>query len=263
MSHSMRSLIAVTVLLALIKCSQQQTNYCSASLCPNGGPHIACNGLTTLASSCGSGAQEVAMTSTLKALILDLHNQLRSKIATGKQNYTSKDFYPQASRMATVVWNDELASIAAANARRCVYGHDVCRNTVTYKAAGQNIAIKSYYGQTFSTNDLITGFVNAWYSEYSYANPTYIASYPKGYTGPAIGHFTQIVADRAAQVGCSLVTYNTAPWINQYFVCNYAITNIIGQPVYVSGTACSKCTTGCNTKYAGLCSEKEVINSNP
>ncbi|XP_053691269.1 venom allergen 3 homolog [Sabethes cyaneus] len=270
----MSSIISFTLVLALVKTtqqqatlcgssSQQQTDYCSPTLCAAGLTHIACNGLTTLASTCGAGANEVTLDSSLKTLILELHNQIRSKIATGNQNYTSNGYYPQASRMATVIWSDELASIAAANARRCVYGHDQCRNTAAFKAVGQNIAMKSYYGISFSTIDLIKAFVNAWYVEYAIANATIIASYPRGYTGPAIGHFTQIVADRVTQLGCSFVTFNTPPWINQYFVCNYSITNIVGQPVYVSGNYCSRCTTGYNTRYPGLCNQNEVINSNP
>ncbi|XP_058452432.1 venom allergen 3 homolog [Malaya genurostris] len=256
----MKFFVAV-VLLALVK-SSLQVDYCKSSLCPAGVTHIACNGLTTLSSSCGTGAQEVVLDSTKQALILDLHNQLRSKIATGKQNY-STTFYPEAARMGTMVWSSELASIAAANARKCVFGHDSCRNTATLKAVGQNIASKSYYGMTISDNDLLTGFVGAWYSEVTYANKDIIGSYPSNYQGPAIGHFTQIVSDRATQIGCSLVSYIKSPWINKYFVCNYAITNIVGQPVYQAGKKCSKCTTGCNSKYDGLCSPSEVINSNP
>ncbi|XP_058449993.1 antigen 5 like allergen Cul n 1-like [Malaya genurostris] len=256
----MKFIVAV-VLLALTK-SSQQVDYCSSSLCKTGTTHIACNGLTTLSSTCGTGAQEVVLNSTKQELILDLHNQLRSKIATGKQNY-STTFYPQAARMGTMVWSSELANIAAANARRCVYGHDKCRNTATLKTVGQNIARQYYYGMNFTDTDLIKGFVNAWYAEAANGNKDIIASYPDNYTGPVVGHFTQVVADRATQIGCSLVSYITSPWTNQLFVCNYAITNIIGQPVYQTGTKCSKCTTGCNAKYDGLCSLKEVINSNP
>ncbi|XP_058823371.1 venom allergen 3 homolog [Topomyia yanbarensis] len=175
----MQFLVAV-VILALVK-SSQQVDYCSASLCPDGGPHIACKGLTALATSCGAGAQEVVLDSSKQALILDLHNQLRTKTGTGKQNYTATKFYPQAARMATMVWNSELASIAAANARRCVFSHDACRNTATLPAVGQNIAIKSYYGKTYSDTDLIKGFIDAWFSEAAYANPDLVANYPEEY----------------------------------------------------------------------------------
>ncbi|XP_055549624.1 venom allergen 3 homolog [Wyeomyia smithii] len=258
----MKILVAVS-LLVLAKFSHQQTDFCSSTLCSAGTTHIACNGLTGLSPSCGPDAVELNLDSTLQALILDLHNDYRSTIATGNQNYASNSYYPQAQRMATMVWSNELAAVAAANARRCVFGHDQCRNTDDFRVAGQNIASKSYYGMTISVNELIKGFVDAWYSEYVYANPSYIASYPQDYTGPAIGHFTQVVADRATHIGCSMVTYHESPWINQLFVCNYAITNIIGQPVYQIGNYCSMCTTGCNPHYPGLCNIGEAINPNP
>ncbi|XP_058823370.1 venom allergen 3 homolog [Topomyia yanbarensis] len=258
-------MLPVTVVILFLVKSSQQVDYCSPSLCPTGIAHIACKGLLTLASSCGAGSQELVLDPDEQALIVDLHNMLRSKVATGQQEYTAGRYYSQAARMGTMVWSAELANIAAANARRCVYGHDRCRNTATLKAVGQNIAMKSYYGMTFSDTDLINIFVNAWYAEAASANTTLIASYPNpfSYNGPVIGHFTQIVSDRTTQIGCSLVSYITSPWIRKYFVCNYSLTNIVGQAAYQAGIACSKCTSGCSSKYPGLCNETEAINSNP
>ncbi|KAL1377635.1 hypothetical protein pipiens_016126 [Culex pipiens pipiens] len=256
-------LLTIVSALVCVGLSTQQTNYCSPSLCSNGGPHIACNGLTKLSASCGSGSQEFSLTAANQALILDLHNKLRSTIASGKQSYKTNAFYPQASRMATLQWDQELANIAAANARRCVYGHDRCRNTVKFPYAGQNIAMKWYYGMTFGVNQLITGFVNDWYSEFKDANPSVIAKYPSSWTGPQIGHFTQIVSDRTTRVGCAMVRFREGQYTKDYIVCNYALTNIINQPVYVAGTACSKCTTGCNSKYPGLCNQNENIVAKP
>uniref|UniRef100_A0A1Q3FN10 Venom allergen-1 n=1 Tax=Culex tarsalis TaxID=7177 RepID=A0A1Q3FN10_CULTA len=256
-------LLVLALTLSIVGLSTQQTNYCDPALCPRRGPHIACNGLTALASTCGAGSEETLMSSSVQALILDLHNKLRSSVATGQQTYATNAFYPQAARMATLQWDAELAAIAAANARRCVYGHDKCRNTVAFPFAGQNIAMSSYYGQTFTVNELVTGFVNDWFSEFKDANPSYTASYPSGYTGPAIGHFTQIISDRTNRIGCSLVKYDTDGWTNQLFVCNYALTNMVGQPVYVAGSACSKCTSGCNAAYPGLCNVSENVSPIP
>uniref|UniRef100_T1E2W5 Venom allergen-1 n=1 Tax=Psorophora albipes TaxID=869069 RepID=T1E2W5_9DIPT len=243
-------------------CSGQTTNYCDASLCTKG-THIACNGLTTLSSSCGAGAAESVLDASAQAQILDEHNKLRNTVAMGQQNYTATEFYKQAARMATLQWDSELASIAAANARRCVYGHDACRNTATMKFVGQNIAIQQYYGMTKTDSQLITEFVQAWFSEYQYANPGFIDSYPQGYTGPAIGHFTQVVSDRSSKVGCSLVSYEADGWTNKLFVCNYGLTNMVNQPVYVAGNTASQCTTGSNPSYSGLCSVNEVVANNP
>lgn len=82
--------------------SSQQTNYCDPKLCPSGEPHIACNGLNKLSTTCGPGAQEVNL-APFQDLILDLHNQLRNRVALGLQNYTRYAFFPQAVRMPTLV----------------------------------------------------------------------------------------------------------------------------------------------------------------
>ncbi|XP_039446428.1 antigen 5 like allergen Cul n 1-like [Culex pipiens pallens] len=252
----MKLLVLATFLAISVQLSVQQ-NYCDKALCPKKGPHIACNGLTTLAKACGASGREVPMDATNQALILDLHNKLRSTLASGKQTP-----YPAASKMPTVQWDKSLADIAAANARRCVYGHDACRNTVAFPSAGQNIASSGWSGMTFTDVQLITKFVNLWYDEYKVANPSYTAKYPSGYSGPDIGHFTQIASDRTDRIGCAMVTFKPTATSNKaIMVCNYGLTNVIGQPVYVSGTACSGCKTGCSKTYAGLCSTSEVVVS--
>ncbi|XP_021703967.1 venom allergen 5 [Aedes aegypti] len=258
----MKTIISFTLVALVAVCSGQTANYCDSSLCPPKTTHIACNGLKTIDTQvCGAGAFEVAMNSTNQELILHVHNQLRSKVATGQQANRAAAKFNQASRMGTLQWDAELASIAAANARRCVYGHDQCRNTAVYKMAGQNIAIKMYYGKTFTDNQLITGFINDWYNEAENATIAILAGYPKSYTGPAIGHFTQIVSDRTTKVGCAMVSFIRSPFTQKYFVCNYGFTNLQESPVYVSGTACSKCTSGCNSKYPGLCNVAENIKN--
>ncbi|XP_055550225.1 antigen 5 like allergen Cul n 1-like isoform X2 [Wyeomyia smithii] len=250
-------------LTAVVGFSRQDINYCSPQLCPNGITHVACNGSSLLASSCGAGSEEIIMDEAKIKLIVRLHNELRSKVATGKQIYAPGKTYPQASRMATLQWSPELATVAASNARRCVYGHDQCHNTEEFKYAGQNIAQLSFQGMTMSDSDLIDGFIYAWFSEYIHANPNIIARFPKHYSGPMIGHFTQMISDRATRIGCAVVSYNSGAWIRKYFVCNYSLANIIDQGVYEKGMACSRCRTGCNPKYPGLCNVHEPISSHP
>ncbi|EAT46091.1 AAEL002693-PA [Aedes aegypti] len=259
----MKSIISITITVLAIICEGQATNYCDPSLCARGTPHIACNGLSTLSRTCGAGSFEVALNRADQQLIVDLHNKLRSKVAMGQQKNSAGQRFQQACRMATLQWDPELAHIAATNARRCVYGHDRCRNTASMKFAGQNIAIKYYYGMTFTNEQLLTGFINSWFSEFKDATPQQIARYPANYRGPAIGHFTQIVSDRTSRIGCSMVSYNKNGFINKLFVCNYGVTNIINQPVYVAGNVCSGCITGCNRVFPGLCNTAERVSNNP
>lgn len=51
-------------------------------------------------------------------------------------------------------------------------------------------------------------------------------------------------------------------WKTSLISCDYSSGNIVNFLVYSGGKAASKCTTGINPKYPGLCSEKENVESN-
>lgn len=74
-----------------------------------------------------------------------------------------------------------------------------------------------------------------------------------------IGHYTQIVQQNAYQVGCGLIYWHTGEQTSM-FVCDYAITNMIDQPVYKIGKTASECTSGTNSNYLGLCAPNEPID---
>jgi hypothetical protein len=42
-------------------------------------------------------------------------------------------------------------------------------------------------------------------------------------------------------------------------ICNYSFTNIFGEAIYDVGPTGSKCTSGMNKNYDGLCSVNEEI----
>lgn len=67
----------------------------------------------------------VTLTSEVQQLIVDTHNQLRNKQATG----TVSANYKPAALMATMVWDQHLADLAELAARNCVFAHDACVNT--------------------------------------------------------------------------------------------------------------------------------------
>lgn len=85
--------------------------------------------------------------------------------------------------MATMQWDDELASIAALNVMQCKIAHDKCRNTDTFLYSGQNLALSSYSG-TPNYNNLFNVGLTMWYKEVNDTKMDYIDSYPRGYQGP-------------------------------------------------------------------------------
>lgn len=82
---------------------------------------------------------------------------------------------------------------------------------------------------------------------------------------PSIGHYTQVVQQNAYQVGCGLIVWYAEHHgkneQNSYFVCNYAVGNILGSPIYSSGATASGCTSGTDGNFIGLCAPDEPISS--
>ncbi|XP_067635242.1 venom allergen-1-like isoform X2 [Eurosta solidaginis] len=231
------------------------TNYCDPSLC--NGDHIACHNNEGFHSSCKK-PQDVQLTNNLKQLILDTHNKYRNKVAGGATALKP------ACRMATLQWDNELASLAALNVKQCKMAHDECHNTDAYKYSGQNLAWITYYN-TADIKYLTGKSVDLWYNEIKDTKMSHIKSYPANYIGPQIGHFTVMMADRNIRVGCAASTYavkgdNYRAFL---FACNYATTNMIGFPIYKD---CKKPATECkvdkNSKYPNLCAVSEKYDVN-
>lgn len=76
-----------------------------------------------------------------------------------------------------------------------------------------------------------------------------------------------MVNDKNVAVGCAVIGFsrdqNNLQMKYIHMTCNYAYTNMLNQPVYKSGASCSKCTTGCNASYGGLCNLNENIITLP
>lgn len=165
------------------------------------------------------------------------------------------------SAFSTKVWDAELASQALLNVNQCQMLHDQCRSTELFHYAGQNLAA------SWTSSSLITPLattlpksIQGWYSEVSGATASDIDSYPASPPN-TIGHFTQVVQDKATHVGCAAAYYkDTNGFYATLLACNYAITNMLGSPVYIKGAKASKCTTGANPTFDALCSIKEIVN---
>lgn len=81
-----------------------------------------------------------------------------------------------------------------------------------------------------------------------------------------IGHFCQIVRDVSDAIGCASTKYitevNGQIWKAVKTTCNHAqIVPFVGNSVYVAGLTASKCKTGTNSQYPGLCSENEIYEN--
>ncbi|XP_035794998.1 antigen 5 like allergen Cul n 1-like [Anopheles albimanus] len=237
--------------------------YCQPELCqrynehgvPVARRHVACAFNGSFSAQCPPGRMILRIDAQLSRYIVDLHNDARSRFALG----LVPSFAP-AIRMPTVHWDDELANLAEIHVRSCKFEHDECRSTARFLHAGQNLATGSFYLEQ-DIFGIVRNLTALWYAEYVDAVQEVLDSYTREYMA-TIGHFTQMISDRSTSVGCGIVLYpqklGDFVFKQVLYACNYAITNIVGQPVYRRGTvAASGCVTGPNPAYPGLCSGAE------
>lgn len=192
-----------------------------------------------------------------KELILELHNNMRSKVARGEETKGKPGPQPPAANMRELVWSDKLAQVAQAWANQCPNGHDkgkdrgVCGDSYP---VGQNIHY--YWGYAEEPNWKFG--VEQWYKEVKDV-PKTLASAFKVLGGPPIGHYTQVVFAETQEVGCGVVYYEIekdGTWFpaSKTYVCNYGTAgNVVGRPLYIEGLAASKCTNGVSPTYSDLC----------
>lgn len=146
-----------------------------------------------------------------------------------------------SSNMLKVVWNDEMAAIAQAWADKCQWEHGMLYDCAGNRI-GQNLFVEASAGGYPGMN--LTYVTDAWNNERNDWNWNTATCAP----GKLCGHWTQLAGARSYQVGCAFAqcpTMNVAGsvWKNAlYVVCDYTPPgNVIGEPIFLKGTACSNC----------------------
>ncbi|XP_002011748.4 antigen 5 like allergen Cul n 1 [Drosophila mojavensis] len=243
------TLLQLLWLGARLSCAQ---NYCNPALCPEGVRHVVCGNSGQFASGCQG---EFVSLDAYIPLILKEHNDRRNLVAGG-----GLSGFPSALHMATMSWDSTLAQVAAYNTLQCRMAHDECRNTNTYRYSGQNLSI--LYTLNIDTATFLRDRIAAWFDEYQYATSADVEVYvPRG--GPAIGHFTTMVNERNNRVGCAVARFTDANGLeNTLLACNYAVTNVLNNPIYRAGPPASECIRGRNPNYTNLCAESEEYSYN-
>lgn len=151
--------------------------------------------------------------------------------------------------------------MALQNVFQCEMQHDHCRKTRHYPYAGQNLAMRCRSPTYEPVDTAVEKSMKAWFDEYTILPQQYLYAYGRGpQPRGMVGHFTQMARDKAFAMGCAIVKSVSARMrgMSCYFIaCNYATTNMNGSPVYEVGRMGSKCRSGMNRNYPGLCSERE------
>ncbi|KAG5679857.1 hypothetical protein PVAND_009394 [Polypedilum vanderplanki] len=257
------------IIFALVVFARAQTDWCNIENC-SPGTHVQClYSNTTFGSACtGNNPVIQPMTPIVQEIILDRHNYYRNQVAGGSVVGYENVVLPPAVRMASMRWDNDLAHFALLNARQCIFAHDQCRRTNSFRWAGQNLAaLMTSYTETspnFDLSEFLMRMITNWFNEHAWTRVSDINTLTTIYNGnQAIGHFTALVNELQTHIGCAIIHYNDGTWRRHNLVCNYAFTNMLNFPVYRSGTAGSQCTTGRNPLFSNLCSVNENINPNP
>ncbi len=100
-------------------------------------------------------------------LILNLHNDLRNRVAAGEVLGYNDVLLPSASKMAKMQWDPLLTSLAELNTRTCEMKHD-CRSTREFIFAGQNIFKFTTTAPEINVTDVIQRSVRKWAEERQY-----------------------------------------------------------------------------------------------
>lgn len=183
--------------------------------------------------------------------ILNFHNKIRSIIASGGISHL-----PTAARMRTLQWDDELSFLADLNTKQCQMKHDSCHGTPRFLTPGQNLAMRSSTGSDINIDQSLEIMLNKWANEYK----NLVADDVKNLNNvQGIGHFTAIIKDKTTRLGCAMSKNIEGNWQTLLLACNYSLNNIIAQTVYDIGLPASKCLSGENKLFAGLCNVGEPI----
>nr|CAD7424873.1 unnamed protein product [Timema monikensis] len=254
--------VASVLLIATVTCKTDYCELCSIkkthTMCkyPKPGPGRGCDPYIM---------HNYPLTLVEKKKLVDIHNELRNKVAHGKVTEGDPGPQPSAKNMRLMSWDKELEIIATRWADQCQHyetdkPHDDCRDSERF-AVGQNIASVR---KTDASLPDSAELAESWFiDEVSNFNNEWVPSYLGEVKHDAkIGHYTQLVWADSYLVGCGRVVFeekdDNALVIR--LVCNYGPSgNIIRMPVYKVGSPCSECpddTTCKHNLYTGLCASK-------
>lgn len=183
------------------------------------------------------------MTDASRTKIRNLHNDIRTNVASGKLTNTPGT----AADINIVSYSKELEFAAQCWANVCSNTSDFCRITPRFGDVGQSIYI-TYIGSDFDPDDIFKLAMDSWMNEIEYITPNI---YNKYIPNERYEHFTQILWGKTKFLGCGRTLFDHLD--KAILVCNYAPAgNIEGQSVYTQGTPCTLCICPVTPVLCGL-----------
>jgi len=195
--------------------------------------------------ACG-GIQDRSLSEKEAQEVVDYHNRLRSRVASGQTNQ------PPASNMLQLQWDPELARVAQRLADQCKFNHDCpdCRKVERF-SVGQNI-YQSFNTRSGLKNDWISA-IDSWFNEIKMFPPTSVRKYQFSH---ATGHYSQMLWAKTSRIGCGVTAFRNGRFNSRLYVCNYGEGgNVLRQEVYKVGRGCGECPNSCSNDYPNLCTK--------
>ncbi|KAL3267376.1 hypothetical protein HHI36_011507 [Cryptolaemus montrouzieri] len=262
-------ILIVVTLLPLVNCIQNKYCQLSCDFVTENVSHTVCDREFEScgpSADCGPDFQVLHLDDNTRQYVLDLHNHLRNKVATGNE---TRNEQPSAANMMVMKYNKELENIAQCWANAC-HGspliHDHCRRTEEYEHVGQNLGFINSSVADFDLKKSMKLLVTLWYDEVQNFDNEWVNETDDRGPDVVVGHYTQMVWAETSEIGCATTYYtsvaNDTTWHHLLLVCNYGPGgNYLGLPVYEVGEPCSNCPRHLknNKKYKGLCGESETV----
>lgn len=200
---------------------------------------------------CGNGTI-LRLTHEEREFILDVHNKIRNKVASGETAKMKFLHHFGATNMNTLSYDLEMEFVAQCWANYCKPASDTCRMTQNFESVGQNIHYLPLVNNLTDPNNLNIS-VTSWYLQGSAVKPSQIRRYYKDFPNKK---FFQLIWAETYVVGCGRTAYKKGLLI----ICNYGPSGIIEhEPVFHIGRIASRCEV-VNKKYPALCGEVISIN---
>ncbi|KAI1703996.1 cysteine-rich secretory protein family domain-containing protein [Ditylenchus destructor] len=176
------------------------------------------------------------LTNTDRALIVDAHNNHRSKLALGQEPNKPSGNAAPAANMYKFEYDCKLENVAQAWANVCSQVHSTPQGR---KCTGENLYMYSA-SVPQPTPQAMQAAADLWWHELiEYGLSTTDTNYYSSSMN-SLGHFTQMAWAQTLRVGCGISQCASTT----YVVCNYNVTgNINTKSIYQIGNACSNCTT--------------------
>ncbi|XP_011860229.1 PREDICTED: venom allergen 3-like isoform X2 [Vollenhovia emeryi] len=202
------------------------TDYCLLTSCTEKYSHTMCKYPTTIPAKRCDPWYSVGLNDVDRKAMLDKHNELRRKVASGQETRGRPGPQPSAVSMPDLTWDEELENIAQRWVIQCDYGWDKCRNVDRF-AVGQNIAMVRTTGKPPSNVEMVK-LIYRGVDEFDKNK----ASLPYQFDLFTV-QYTQVVWANTTTVGCGQISSYYSGMNMTYVVCNYGPRgNVIGDLIY-------------------------------